>query len=274
MMTQRRLLSTERQELLRQRLEEDGGISVSALAAEMGLSEMTIRRDLEALMRRGIVRRTHGGAVPARRLVFEQDFREQLTSRRSQKQAIAREALKLVRPGMRLIIDTGTTTLELAALIADWNDLAVITTSLAVISQLQFSDGIQTTLLGGVLRRGSPDLTGGVTEHCLDLFAADIVFQGADGIGPDGSMYTSDLRLARVDAKMRTRAPRTYILADSSKIGRTALARNGSLSGVEALITDNQIDKHVLREFRSQGINVIIARDGSAPRRRKDNQRD
>ena len=141
-------------------------------------------------------------------------------------------------------------------------------------SQLQFSDDIQTILLGGVLRRGSPDLTGGVTEHCLDLFAADIVFQGADGIGTDGALYTSDLRLARVDAKMRSRASRTYILADSSKIGRTALARNGSLHMVEALVTDDQIDKRVLREFRSQGINVIIARTGNVPRHRKDKHRD
>jgi DeoR/GlpR family transcriptional regulator of sugar metabolism len=161
---------------------------------------------------------------------------------------------------MRIIMDTGTTTLELAALIADWRDLTVITTSLAVVSQLQFSDGIQTVLLGGVIRRGSPDLTGGVTEHCLDLFAADIVFQGADGIGLDGSMYTGDLRLARVDAKMRTRAARTVILADSSKIGRTALARNGSLEDVDAFITDDQIDKSALRELRSRGIQVTIAR--------------
>jgi len=134
-----------------------------------------------------------------------------------------------------------------------------------VASELHFAEGIETVLLGGVIRRGSPDLTGAVTEYNLDMFAADLAFQGADGIGVDGALYNADLRIAKVDQKMRQRADRTYILADSSKIGKTALARNGSLQQVDGLITDDGIDPQQRRTFQQMGANVIVVELGKGP---------
>lgn len=255
-----KMSATERQDQIREELERVGNVTISSLAERLGVSEMTIRRDLDDLEKAGVAQRTHGGATVAERLVFELDFRQQQSENRESKRLIAREALKFIQPGSRLMLDTGTTTLELAALLDGWNDLTVITTSLAVVSQLQFAEGVQTVLLGGVLRRGNPDLTGGVTEHCLELFAADIAFQGADAIDNNGDIYNSDLRLARVDRRMRQRSAKTYILADSTKIGHTALARNGSLSEVDALITDAGISPSTAEHFRALGMRVIIAK--------------
>jgi DeoR/GlpR family transcriptional regulator of sugar metabolism len=129
---------------------------------------------------------------------------------------------------------------------------------LAVASELQFSRSVQTVLLGGLIRRGSPDLTGSVTEGVLDMFAADIAFQGADGIGLDGSLYNADMGLARVDRKMRQQAERMYILADSSKIGKTALVRQSFLQDVDGLITDSGIAPGHRKAFKQLGVNVIV----------------
>jgi DeoR/GlpR family transcriptional regulator of sugar metabolism len=232
----KKLTSAARHARIRERLSAQTGVSITELAREFGVSEMTIRRDLATLEQQAHVQRTHGGAILTERMILEFDYRERRELNRDAKRAIAAEARKLVRPGDRIILDTGTTTLELASLLRDGENLTVITPSLAVASELQHAAGVEVVLLGGVLRRGSPDLTGPVTEHCLELFSADIAFQGTEGIGLDGSLYNTDLRLARVDRLMRKLASRSCILADTTKVGRTALARSGSLSEVDFLI--------------------------------------
>ncbi len=253
-----KLPACQRLEQIRTTLHDQQSVSISTLAERFGVSEMTIRRDLDKLQREGQVKRTHGGAMPAERMAFEFDFVARRKANRKAKQAIAREAVKLIKPGHRIILDTGTTTLELAHLLKDWEGLTVITPSLAVASVLQFSEGIQTVLLGGVIRRGSPDLTGSLTEIVLDMFAVDIAFQGADGIALDGSMYTEDMRISRVDQKIRKRADRTYILAASSKIDRTALVRHGSLQQTEALITDDGLQAEHRKQLEKHGINLMV----------------
>ncbi len=253
------LPSAARQARIRERFAEQPGVSISRLAREFGVSGMTIRRDLAALEAKSHIQRTHGGAVLTERMILEFDYRERRERNRRAKQAIAVEARKLVRPGMRLILDTGTTTLELACLLRDGENLTIITPSLAVASELQHAAGVEVILLGGVIHRGSPDLTGPVTEHCLELFSADIAFQGAEGIGADGSIYNIDLRLARVDKLMRKVARASCVLADHTKIGTTALARSGSLADVDYFITDRAAPADALKRFARMGVKIITA---------------
>lgn len=255
-----KLTSAARHARIRERLSAQAGVSISELAADFGVSEMTVRRDLAALEDQSHVQRTHGGAVLTERMILEFDYRERRERNRDAKRAIAAEARKLVKPGDRVILDTGTTTLELACLLRDGENLTVITPSLAVASELQHAAGVEVVLLGGVLRRGSPDLTGPVTEHCLELFSADIAFQGTEGIGLDGSLYNTDLRLARVDRLMRKLASRSCILADTTKVGRTALARSGSLSEVDFLIINAGTPPEVLRRYSKLGAEITTVR--------------
>ncbi len=253
----RHLPSAARQSTIRERFAEQPGVSIAELAKEFGVSEMTIRRDLAALEDKSHIQRTHGGAMLTERMMLEFDYRDRREQNRAAKCAIAATARRLVQPGQRLILDTGTTTLELASLLKDGAGITVITPSLAVASELQHSAGVEVILLGGVIRRGSPDLTGPVTEHCLELLAADIAFQGADAIGADGSIYNSDLRLARVDQLMRKVAARCCVLADHTKIGRTALARSGSLAEVDTFITDEAAPADALKRFAKLGTEIV-----------------
>ena len=251
----------QRHSRIRELLKHDRQVSTSQLAQVFDVSEMTVHRDLRKLEAEGQIRRTRGGALPAERMEFEFDFALRRQSHQKEKRAIAKEALKFIEPGQRIILDTGTTTLEFAYLLRDLEELTVITPSLAVASVLQFSSGIQTVLLGGIIIPGSPDLTGVVTETNLDMFAVDIAFQGSDGMGRDGTLYTDDMRIVKVDQKIRKRAARSYILSDSSKIGKSALATNGYVYEVDALIIDDGITPECKTAFEDMGATVIVAGD-------------
>jgi len=251
--------SIERKNQIADLVRQGNSLAVKELAKIFNVSEMTIHRDLNTLQEQGHIERTYGGVMPAEKMEFEFDFSNRRSSNQKAKKAIAREAFNFIRPGQRLILDTGTTTLELAYLLKGIENLTVITPSLAVASVLQFSTGVQTVLLGGIIRKGSPDLTGVVTEKVLDMFMVDIAFQGADGIGLNGELFNSDMRIAKVDQKMRRRAQQTYVLCDSSKIGRIDFASNGSLAEVDALITDNKINQEQLSALKKTGTKVIIS---------------
>ncbi|MEA2068913.1 MAG: DeoR/GlpR family DNA-binding transcription regulator, partial [Verrucomicrobiota bacterium] len=239
---------------------QNQSVSITQLAEQYGVSEMTIRRDLRKLEEQGEVQRTHGGALPTERMLFEFDFSIKRSENKEAKRAIAAAAAKLVKPGHRIILDNGTTTLELAMILRDYRDITVVTPSLAVAAALQFSEGIETILLGGVLRRGRPELTGIVTETILDMFSVDMAFQGSDGIGLDGSLYTEDSRVSQVDRQIRTRAAQTYVLADSSKIGATALITHGFLRDTAALITDSHLSAEKIDALEKTGATVVIAK--------------
>lgn len=251
------LPAAARKTRIREQLATTPGVTIAELAQSFGVSEMTIRRDLTDLERNAEIQRTHGGAVLSERMMLEFDYRERRELNRVAKAAIAAEARKLIQPGDRLILDTGTTTFELATLLCDGENLTVITPSLAVASELQHASGVEVILLGGVIREGSPDLTGPATEHCLELFSADIVFQGADGLGLDGKIYNTDLRLARVDKLMRKVATRSCILADHTKIGHTALACSGTFEEVDIFITTTAAPVSALNRYRRQGAKIV-----------------
>lgn len=242
---------------------QNQSVSITQLAEQYGVSEMTIRRDLQKLEELGEVLRTHGGAQPTERMLFEFDFSIKRSENKAAKRAIASVAAELIKPGHRIILDNGTTTLELAMILRDYRDITVVTPSLAVAAALQFSDGIETILLGGALRSGRPELTGIVTETILDMFSVDMAFQGSDGIGLDGSLYTEDSRVSQVDRRIRTRAARSYVLADSSKIGAAALISHGFLRDIEALITDDHLSMERQRALKKSGAKIIIAKTDS-----------
>ena len=254
-----KLTSGQREKHITDLVRQGRTLVVKDLAANLDVSEMTIHRDLNKLQAQGQIERTYGGAMPAEKMEFEFEFANRRSANRKAKKAIVRKALELIQPGHRLILDTGTTTLELACLLKDFDNLYVITPSLAVASVLHFSPGIQVVLLGGIIRKGSPDLTGIVTEEVLDMFMADIAFQGADGIGLNGELFSSDMRIAKVDQKMRRRAQQTHILCDSSKIGKIAFASNGSLREVDGLITDSKIDPGCLDSLKKTKVQITIA---------------
>lgn len=239
-----------------------GECSVVWLARRLGASDMTIRRDLRALAAAGQVVRTHGGAAAAPRVSFEFQFLRNRRHNESAKRAIARAAAGRVADGQVVMLDSGTTTLALAEELRSRRDLTVVTTSLPIASALQHCEHIRVLLLGGLVQRGAPDLAGPLTEANLEQLRADVAFIGADGIDRNGGVYNASLAVGRMLSKMAAAARRVYVVADSSKFGRTALVRFGRLAEWEALITDRGLSRAAETALKRAGVTVIRA-DGA-----------
>jgi DeoR/GlpR family transcriptional regulator of sugar metabolism len=232
-----------------------GECTVEDLAHSFGVSPMTIRRDLNVLAESGQVIRTHGGAAPAEAVMFEFQFLRRAKLNATAKDRIGAAAASLVRDGQSVLLDSGTTTLCIARHLRERNGITVITTSLPIASVLQRAAGVQTLLLGGYVRREAPDLQGPLTESNLESLRADIAFIGADGIDENGTCYNASLTVARMLSKMIHAAQQVYIVADASKLGRTALASFGHLADFSGLITDATAPTPV----RDTRINTITA---------------
>ena len=236
---------------------------------------MTIRRDLDSLAAEGRIVRTYGGAAPASGVVFEFRFLERANERRAAKEAIGRRAGELVTDGMTVMLDSGTTTLALARQLRGKQGLTIVTTSLPIASELQHCDAIDVILLGGRLRRDAPDLFGALTLRMLEELHADVAFLGADAIDLKGTVYNRSVEVAHLITAMAGVSDVVYAVADSSKVGRTALGRIGSLAQWAGLITDGDLDDTTARKLRARGAKVIRAqnaKNGKRSRTRENRQ--
>lgn len=220
---------------------------------------MTIRRDLRRLSSAGRVVRSHGGAASAEQVLFEFQFLERTQLAQQQKEEIGVAAARLVRDGQSVLLDSGTTTLALARQLRDRRGVTVITTSLPIASVLQRAPGVETLLLGGFVRRDTPDLGGPLTDANLDALRADLAFVGADGVDAVGNVYNGSIGIGQMLAKMASRANRAYVVADGSKLGRTQLMKFGNVTAWHGLITDAAADPAFVETLRRAGVNVIVA---------------
>jgi DeoR/GlpR family transcriptional regulator of sugar metabolism len=212
-------------------------VSVQALAQQLQVSPITIRRDLEQLERAGALTRTHGGAVFSKSAVIEFAFLDRAQEQTAAKVAIANYLAGVVQPGMTIVLDTGTTTLEVARALAGIPRLRVLTSSLAIASALHAYDNIDLVLLGGSVRHHSPDLTGPLTEENLRQFQTELAILGADAVSREG-LYTSDLGIARISQAMIACARESWLVADSSKFARRSFVKFADWAAISHLVTD------------------------------------
>jgi DeoR/GlpR family transcriptional regulator of sugar metabolism len=248
-----------RQARIRELVARNGECSVEELAQKLGVSGMTIRRDLHALAENGLVIRTHGGATLGERATFEFAFLERINRNREAKGAIAAAAAELVRGCRTVMLDGSTSTLAVARRLRGMSGLTVVTTSLPAAAELQHEPNIDVLLPGGYVRPASPDLTGSMTEANLELLHADLAFLGADAIDGKGNVYTNPPDNSSVLLRMAASADRVFIVADHSKLGKTALRRFGRLRQWAGLITDAECDMEYVEGLRELGIHVTIA---------------
>lgn len=239
------------------RLHAQGEVAVQELAEAFGVTPMTIRRDLDFLAGQERLTRTHGGAMRSAPAVIEFAFLERNRARMAEKQAIARAAATLVEPGMTLVLDTGTTTLEVARAIAGVPELTVLTSSLAIASALYGRENIALILLGGSVRRHSPDLSGPLTEENLRRFRTHLAILGADALDCDG-LYTSDQAIAAVSQAMIAGAEETLLVADSDKFTRRAFVHFAEWSRMTHLITDAAVGEDDRGWLAKTGVDVIF----------------
>lgn len=240
-------------------LQESGEVSVAALSRDAGVSEMTIRRDLEALERTGALRRVHGGAISGVSRSYEPPFALRAGRNADVKQRIGRAAAALISDGDTAVIDVGSTTLELARALHDASRLTIITPSLRAAHELSDNAGLRVIVTGGIARAGELSLIGDLAERAFEELHPDAVFLGVGGIDPVAGLTEFNLDDTRVKRAALASARRCVVLADSTKLGRVAFARICLLDRVDVLVTDSGADPAALDSIREAGVEVLTA---------------
>ena len=246
------------QEILR--LARDGGrVDVVSLAEEFQVTAETIRRDLKALDRAGLLRRVHGGAIPAGRLDFEPDVAERESTAADEKDRIAKSALSELPGEGTMILDAGTTVSRLAGMIPLESTLTVVTHSLPNAARLADHPGIQLHLVGGRVRHRTRAAVDAWALRAYSEIRADILFIAANGFSAEHGLTTPDLAEAAVKRAAVHAARRVVLLADSSKHGQEHFARFGDLSDVDLLITDSGLSPEDAAAIERAGTEVVRA---------------
>lgn len=255
-----------RQEDIRRRLADRGRLSVEALARELDVTTMTVRRDLSALERAGLLTRTHGGCVLHTPFVTDLSFSEKMTSNQAQKRAIAREVVRLLVPGSSVYLDTGTTAMHVARSLPLDRRLRIFTNNLRVAMELFGRQGLEVFVYGGRLATRSPDLSGEAAVGAVGMFTTDIAVMGCDAIDPHtGTVYAAEIGGAAVARQAQKLSSHVIVAADHSKIGRRASAVVGRLGKGITLVTDQGVSGADLQRLRSTNARVIVAKVAQMP---------
>jgi DeoR/GlpR family transcriptional regulator of sugar metabolism len=233
---------------------------MSALTRCYTLSDMTVRRDLEELSARNLLRKVHGGAVPVPKTAGEPHFVQKQKLNRAEKRAIAREALGFVNDGDTVAFSAGTTTWQIAeALKRDRGSLTFITNSTNIALTLQENGWERIVLSGGMFRTPSDALVGPFADRTLKTLNADVLFLGVHGVHPEAGLTTPNVAEAETDRCLIEAAQRVVVVADHTKFGVVALAKIAPLSKVDVFVTDEGADAEMLREIELAGVRVIVA---------------
>lgn len=250
------MLRETRHERLLKLLREEGVLPVGRIAQRLGVSEATARRDLTELDGAGMLTRVYGGAVA--RTPAERPFAEEEVDDRAGKDAVARRAAAVVEDGETVLLDIGTTTLQLARRLRGRN-VTVATSNLAVYDELKEDPEVGLVLLGGQVRRNYRSLVGHLTQAGLGRLYADRLFLGASGVLPDGRVLdTTDIEVP-VKQAMLEAARHVVLLATARKFPGTGTACICGPKDIDALITSEPPDPETLSVFREAGVEVTVA---------------
>ena len=251
----RKLLSPEREKLIVDSLA--GGVrTIAELSNRLGVSEATVRRDLQSLEERQLVRRVHGGAEPVRRSGVELLFNEKTSLQAEEKELIAERALDYIHDNDAIFLDGGSTVLALARKLQQRQNLTVVTNSLMAASELMESNH-RLILLGGEFRARSRTLVGPLTSRILESLAINTAFLGTMGFTVESGISTSDPNEAYTKELVMKRAARVILLADSSKLGAPSLAGSGSTDDIDLIITDKDVQSDIVSKLAKKHIEVI-----------------
>lgn len=253
------MYAPERQSEIARRAREHGRVDVSELAATFHVTVETVRRDLTALERRGLLRRVHGGAVAVERLGLEPSVSEREVANTDEKEAIARAALAELDGVGTLILDGGTTTARLAANLPLDRELTVITHALPIASIVATRPNVTLHLVGGHVRGRTLVAVGAWATRALATLGADVVFLGANGISAERGVTTPDVAEAEVKYALTVAARRTVVLADHTKIGRDELVTVVRSDHIDTLITDSSAPADLLTDLETAGVTVTRA---------------
>ena len=255
---ERGLLIEERRRRICELLREEGRVTVEALASRFGTSQVTIRADLSTLESAGALTRTHGGALSVPDADQPLDVKQ--LQHRAEKLRIAAAAASLIREGETIVLDSGTTTAEIARRVRtlDLKSINVITNALNIAALLVDLPAVRLIVPGGFLRRESNSLSGPIAETALAALRANRLYLGADAIDPQIGVMTPHLAEAELNAKMIGISQQVVVVADSSKFARRNISLIARVEQLHMLITDRAAPPDAIEQLRERGVEVRL----------------
>lgn len=236
-----------------------GRVDVAMLATKFEVTMETVRRDLTALERQGLLRRVHGGAIPLERLGFEPPLAARNAVMVAEKERIAKAALAELPDEGSILLDAGTTTARLSELLPTDRELIVVTNGLPIAMALSTWSNLTVFIIGGRVRGVTQAAVGEWSMAPLSDIVIDVAFIGTNGVSVERGLTTADTTEAAVKRAMMSAARRTVVLADHSKIGTDHFTRFGDLSDVDVLITDAGLDDELAGELETAGPRLVRA---------------
>ncbi len=253
------MIKDKRQELILNALLKKGSVQVTELADMLGVSSVTVRKDLTELEKANKLYRSHGRAIMLNPFASNRSVNEKEKLAPEEKNAIGREAAKLITADDSICIGSGTTVHALARNIVPLHRLTVVSASLQASEILAQNENIDIIQLGGQLRHSSLSVVGKYSGMILKDCSFSKFFIGVDGIDFDFGFSTTDLREAELNQLMIKAAQKTIVLADSTKFGRRGFAKIGDLDDIDLVITDKNVNPKDVKRLQDLGIDIIIA---------------
>jgi len=252
------MLIEERRQHVLAMISRDGRVLVSELSEALRMSRITIRKDLAYLEERGLLQRTHGGALASHSgALLDPTLNEKEQQNLQEKQLIAEAAVKLVSERQCVMLDSGSTTTMIARALRSFSSLTVITNAVNIAGELT-NTNFEVMLTGGMLRRNSYSLVGPLAEDTLRDIHADVLFLGVDGFDPAVGIMTPNMLESRVNRAMVRVSRKVVAVCDSTKFSRRSLALIVPSSAVHTVITDKGIAAADVEALNNAGVEVII----------------
>jgi len=255
------LFAEERKQQIVELVKTKKKVLVPELVDLFKVSPATIRNDLRELEHLGLVKRTHGGAIPVEYLGagFELDTERKVVEHLQEKQSIAAAAVQWVEEGDIIVLDTGTTTFELAKRLSGIKNITVVLNDIEIARYLEECEGINVILIGGTLRKKFHCTVGPFATKTLSELNVDKVFLATNGFTMEKGCSTPDINQAEIKKIMMQIATKVIVLCDSSKIGINSFVQFAPVSEIDVFITDDKIGKEYLQELQKLGLEVIVA---------------
>ncbi|MBQ9757786.1 MAG: DeoR/GlpR transcriptional regulator [Clostridia bacterium] len=251
------MLALERQKKILEFLNTDGVVSVNRLSSTLGVTEETVRRDLEKLEKQESLRRTHGGAVPVEGSTHEFSLEKRKNLNVEAKQKIAREAAKMVVDGDTIFLDASTTTFFMAKELKTRKNLTVITNSLRVVTELSGCEYIKVILVGGVLSRNQ-SFVGRLAEKSIEEdYFANKMFFSSKGITADVGILESNESESGIKQRMFENSNEKYYLCDNGKIGGVGFVKLASIGEIDFLITNATLDDRLKEKLAESEVEIV-----------------
>ncbi len=253
------MMAAERRTQILQIIRKAGRVKVNELAAQFDTSAVTIRSDLNELAQRGLVQRSHGGAMLPDAILRESPLEERLKAHAEEKRRIGAVAAAMIHDNETIILDSGTTTLEIARQIKSKKGLHIITNGINIAAELLDARDSEVFIVGGTVRGESASINGRFAEEMFDQFSADKLFLSGAGCDLEFGVSGANLEETMVNRAMLRIAREIILVADASKFSRRSMSRIAPFSEIDTVISDKSLSEDIQTKLRSLGCSLILA---------------